>query len=103
MDDSSNLLLQGTRLPARYSRYAVASFASAVASLAGLVLSPLFYPFVYLHLLFPVAIVSGHVARRQMRKRPMAVKGVGMATFGLWIGYIDLFLAALALWRIVAA
>jgi hypothetical protein len=51
----------------------------------------------------PVGVVLGHLAKRQIRETGEG--GEGMATAGLWIGYIlsGLFLAFLVLWVILLA
>jgi hypothetical protein len=49
----------------------------------------------------PAAIVMGHIAKRQMRQT--GEQGDGMATAGLWLGYIftSLYVAFCALWGIL--
>ena len=50
--------------------------------------------FAALHFLFPVALVTGHLALRQMAKAPGRYKDRNMALFGLVIGYFNLLLSA---------
>jgi hypothetical protein len=94
MDDESNVLLRAAgRGPQRMSRLATASFASAAASMAGLVLGG-FSPFITgLFLFFVPAIVLGHLARRAFRSHPGEFRNESMATFGLSVGYLGLFLS----------
>jgi hypothetical protein len=95
MDDRSNILLRSAEpAPARRNIAAIVSFVAAALSLAGLVLGPWVTGAVFAFLGFVPAIVSGHVARRQLTKRPGAFSNPGMATFGLAIGYLGLFLTA---------
>jgi hypothetical protein len=51
----------------------------------------------------PAAIVLGHVAKKQIRQT--GEQGEGLATVGLWLGYIftGLYVAFCALWLILAA
>jgi hypothetical protein len=51
----------------------------------------------------PAAIVLGHVAKKQIRQT--GEQGEGLATAGLWLGYIftGLYVAFCALWVILAA
>ena len=51
----------------------------------------------------PAAIVMGHVAKKQIRQS--GESGDGLATAGLWLGYIftSLYVAFCALWIILAA
>ena len=95
LDDSTNVFLQSAAGAPRNSVYAVVGFSAAVVTLAALFLATVYYPFVYLHLFFPVAIVSGHIARRRIQRAPSKWKGTGMAVFGLWVGYFDLLIAIL--------
>ena len=95
MDDQDNVLLGSAVAPPQRSRFALAGFVAAVLTLIALLFSRLFYPFVYLHLCFPVAIGLGHLARRQIRKYPQRYAGTGMALFALWVGYFSLALAVL--------
>lgn len=94
MDDRSNVLLHAASPPPRRrNRAAVASFGLAAASLAGLVLGPWVPAAAYAFLLHLPAIVAGHVARRQFAKRPGTYANEAMATFGLAIGYFELFVS----------
>ena len=79
-----------------YSRAAITSFAAAVASILGLLAAPLFFPAAFLHLLFPVAIVAGHIGFRRTTREPAKYKGRTAALFGLWVGYFDPLLTILA-------
>lgn len=99
MDDASNVLLRagGGGPPQGFSRWALASFVCAALSIGGLVLGPFAQPLVYLVLLCLPAIVGGHLARRQFRKFPGAFRNESMATFGLSVGYLALFLNAFVL------
>jgi hypothetical protein len=51
----------------------------------------------------PAAIVMGHVSKKQIRRT--GEQGEGLATAGLWLGYIftGLYVAFCALWLILAA
>jgi hypothetical protein len=51
----------------------------------------------------PAAIIMGHVAKKQIRRT--GEQGEGLATAGLWLGYIftGLSLAFCALWIVLAA
>ncbi|HEU4346460.1 MAG TPA: DUF4190 domain-containing protein [Actinoplanes sp.] len=51
----------------------------------------------------PIAIVFGHVAKKQIRRT--GEQGEGLATAGLWLGYIftGLYVAFCALWIVLAA
>ena len=51
----------------------------------------------------PAAIVMGHVSKRQIRQT--GEQGEGLATAGLWLGYIftSLYVVFCALWLILAA
>lgn len=93
MDDKTNLFTQGTvPVEAKPSRLAIASFVSGVLTLAGLVLGNIFPPLVFLFLAFPFAVVLGHLARRAFRRRPGKFSNEAMATYGLTLGYLGLFL-----------
>ena len=93
MDDESNVLLKASSgVPAHYSRLALASFVCAVLSIAGLLLGQLLQGAVYLVLFFVPAIVTGHLARRAFRQSPGTFRNESMATFGLSVGYLGLFL-----------
>lgn len=80
-----------------YSKAAIVSFGAAVASVLGLLAGPLFFPAVFLHLLFPVAIVAGHIGFRRTTREPTKYKGRTAALFGLYVGYFDLILTVIAL------
>lgn len=109
MDDDSNVLLKATRQsgsspgqPAladraggdsRFSRFALASFVFATLSLAGFVSGTVvpFAPFVFLF--FIPAIICGHLARREFSRAPDVYRNTSMATYGLAVGYLGLFLS----------
>lgn len=95
MNDFHNVLL-ATQEPV-YSRAALISFGTAVATILGLLAAPLFYPAVFLHLLFPVAIVSGHIGFRRTTREPETYKGRTAALFGLYVGYFDLLMTIIAI------
>ncbi len=98
MDDESNVLIRAAgSAPARYSRIALASFICGALSVLGLLLGQFASAFVYLVLLFVPAIVMGHLARRQFRRAPGQYRNESMATFGLSVGYLGLFLNAFTL------
>lgn len=96
MDDRSNVLVRaaGDGNRPRYSVPALASFVCAAIAMAGLLLSQFITGLVYLVLFFAPAIVMGHVARRQFRRAPGVFRNESMATFGLSVGYLCLFLNA---------
>jgi hypothetical protein len=56
---------------------------------------------VFAFIFAPAAIVLGHIAKKQIRQS--GEQGEGLATAGLWLGYIftGLYLAFCALWLIV--
>ena len=56
---------------------------------------------VFAFIFSPAAIVLGHVAKKQIRQT--GEQGEGLATAGLWLGYIftGLYVAFCALWLIV--
>ncbi len=58
---------------------------------------------VFAFIFAPAAIVLGHIARKQIRQT--GEQGQGLATAGLWLGYIftGLSVAFCALWIILAA
>jgi hypothetical protein len=58
---------------------------------------------VFAFIFSPAAIVLGHIARKQIRQT--GEQGQGLATAGLWLGYIftGLYVAFCALWIILAA
>ncbi len=58
---------------------------------------------VFAFIFAPAAIIMGHVAKKQIRRT--GEQGEGLATAGLWLGYIftGLYVAFCALWIILAA
>jgi hypothetical protein len=58
---------------------------------------------VFAFIFAPAAIVLGHIAKKQIRQT--GEQGEGLATAGLWLGYIftGLYVAFCALWIILAA
>ena len=58
---------------------------------------------VFAFIFAPAAIVLGHVAKKQIRQT--GEQGEGLATAGLWLGYIftSLYVVFCALWLILAA
>jgi hypothetical protein len=58
---------------------------------------------VFAFIFSPAAIVLGHLAKKQIRQT--GEQGEGLATAGLWLGYIftGLYVAFCALWLILAA
>ncbi len=95
MDESANVLLRAAGAgPRPFSRFALASFVFAVVSILGLLLGQFAQGLVYLVLCFVPAIVAGHLARRQFRRSPGTYRNESMATFGLSVGYLALFLNA---------
>ena len=62
-----------------------------------MLLGPIWQPLVVLVLLFIPAIVAGHLARRQFRASPGQFRNESMATFGLNVGYLCLFLNLVAI------
>jgi len=58
---------------------------------------------VFAFIFSPAAIVLGHLAKKQIRRT--GEQGEGLATAGLWLGYIftGLYVAFCALWIILAA
>jgi len=58
---------------------------------------------VFAFIFAPAAIVLGHVAKKQIRRT--GEQGDGLATAGLWLGYIftGLYVAFCALWIVLAA
>jgi hypothetical protein len=56
---------------------------------------------VFAFIFSPAAIILGHVAKKQIRRT--GEQGEGLATAGLWLGYIftGLYVAFCALWLIV--
>ena len=120
MDDQSNILISGTSIskpsgnskPSANSKWALVSFAAGMATIAGLLASLALLSLGYtgaaiaaasLHLLFPVAIVCGHVAVRHIRKNDAALKGVGLALMGLNVGYFNLAIFAVLVLRFYSA
>ena len=98
MNDSQNVFLQGGEPPSKKNApLAVASFSCANISLIGLFAAQINPWMTVVFFLFPAAIVTGHLARRAMRKQPDRWTGEGMATYGLVVGYFGLTLAVGAL------
>ena len=60
----------------------------AVASMVVGILSWLIFPFIGAI----IAIVTGHMARREIRESDGALTGSGMATAGLVLGYVQIVL-----------
>jgi hypothetical protein len=58
---------------------------------------------VFAFIFAPAAIVLGHIAKKQIRQT--GEQGEGLATAGLWLGYIftGLYVAFCALWIVLAA
>jgi hypothetical protein len=103
MDDRSNVLLRARgQTPGAFSRIAAASFVSAVLTLAGLLAGPWLQPAAWLFLCFAPAIVLGHLARRKFRRSPGKFRNESMATFGLCVGYLGLFLSAFVIAAMLA-
>ncbi len=102
MDDRENILL-GTALPkARIiPRSARLGTGAALATLAAIFLGNLWGPLAYLQLAFPIAIVSGHAALRTIDKDPARWTGRTTALFGLYVGYFNLVVAGLVLYRLL--
>jgi len=94
MDDRSNVLLNASSngRPRALSRLAVASFVCATLSILGLILAQFEQALVVLTLCFVPAIITGHFARRQFRSHVGKFRNESMATFGLAVGYLGLFL-----------
>ena len=44
-----------------------------------------------------VAIITGHLAKREIRESGGRTDGEGLATIGLWLGYAQVVLAAVVL------
>ena len=119
MDEHSNILISGTSEsepsppdPSRNSKWALASFAAGVATVAGLFPSltalSLGYTgaaiaFASLHMLFPIAIVCGHVGVRDIRAEGSALKGIGLALAGLNVGYFNLAILGVVVLRFYLA
>ncbi len=98
MNDPHNVFLQESEPPAKKNApLAVASFSCANISLIGLFAAQINPWMTLVFFLFPAAIVTGHLARRAMRKEPDRWTGEGMATYGLVVGYFGLALAVGAL------
>ena len=97
MDDRSNIFLQGnTPATKKNLPLAIASFACANLVLLGLFAGQLSLYLIALYLLFPAAIICGHLSRRRFRNEPEKWAGQGMATYGLVVGYFGLFLSVVA-------
>ena len=108
MDTNKNVFLQGTSIP-RTSPYATASVFFAALTLVAIIGSAVInragYPtaaryLAYLQLAFPIAIVCGHIALRQIRATPHRVTGRTIALLGLYVGYFNLVMVFLVLFRI---
>ena len=98
MDDESNILLRASgSTPEHYSWLALASFICAVLAVAGLLLAQIADALVILVLMFVPAVITGHLARSQFRRAPRQFRNESMATFGLSVGYLVLFLNAFTL------
>ncbi len=98
MNDQHNVFLQGNGPPVKKNApLAMASFSCANISLIGLFAAQMNPWMTLVFFLFPAAIVTGHLARRAMRKQPDRWTGEGMATYGLVVGYFGLALAVGAL------
>jgi hypothetical protein len=93
MDQKKNILLQaaeqdvGVKLQ-KNSPWAIASFVFGNTVLLGLLAGNLHPYIAYFFLTFPVAVVSGHIGRKRIRKNPEQWKGEGMATYGMVLGYL---------------
>lgn len=102
MDDKKNALVSSKRR----SQYAVFSASVAALTLGFIVLSSAAYSqgyaraaqyLAYGQLLFPVGIVAGHLARRQLLRNPSTYSGAGWAAVGLAVGYLNLIIVVLIL------
>lgn len=43
------------------------------------------------------AVICGHIAKNEIHKDPSAISGDGMATAGLALGYLNIFLAVMGI------
>ncbi len=108
LGDPPNVFLpQGTTLPARTSRLATASAIAGAATLVAMIVSAALFKLGYERaalaaacgqLLFPAAIVCGHIALHRIRRNPAREKGRTLALIGLYIGYFNLIIAAMILY-----
>jgi len=86
-DDDSNIFFSHIpQAPTRKSRWAIASFVCGNLMLLGLLLGLAYWAFAVLVLLCVPAVITGHLARREIRKDPAAYTNAGMATYGLVAG-----------------
>lgn len=90
MSEFKNVFATGEPTPARHSRAAVWSFILGCATIAGLFGGLLWPYFAVLHLLFPLAIVLGHIGLRHTSGDTPVRRGRYAAVFGLYIGYFNL-------------
>ena len=108
MNDRDNALLQGTIIPkpSRYARYAAAI---AVLTLAAIIVSATLNALgyttaarmlAYAQLAFPAAIILGHLALREIARANGRLTGRPLALLGLYIGYFNLILTLLILFRL---
>ncbi|MFP6581346.1 MAG: DUF4190 domain-containing protein [Candidatus Hydrogenedentota bacterium] len=98
MDDEKNILVKAAAgSEKRNSRNAVISFAAANVAILGFFGAQLLQILTVLYLLFPVAILFGHLGKRDLRREPEKYKGFAMAQYGLVVGYFLLLLTVMAL------
>lgn len=57
---------------------------------------------VYVVLAVIAAIITGHLAKKEIRESGGMIKGAGMATAGLILGYIQIALIVLSICAVVA-
>ncbi len=100
MDDRHNILL-GTALPKPRKTHPLArvSAGTALMTIAAIFLGNLWAPLAYLQPVFPLAIVTGHMALRRMDKEPGRWAGKSIALFGLYVGYFNLAMMGVLLYR----
>lgn len=97
-DDPSNIFLKHIpQAPTRKSRLALASFICGNVMMIGFILGFAYWPLVALGLFCIPAVVTGHLARRAIRKDPHTFTNAGMATYGLAAGYLGVALNAAAI------
>ncbi|HOA21517.1 MAG TPA: DUF4190 domain-containing protein [Anaerolineaceae bacterium] len=48
-----------------------------------------------------IALITGYVARREIKSSNGALSGNGMATAGLWLGWINIILCVLAILLVI--
>lgn len=104
MDDDKNILAKaaGSSVSGKTrSRNALVSFVLANVALGSVFAAQVAPPVILLFLLFPAAIVYGHLARRELRRDPDRASGAGMANYGLFVGYFCLFIALISLYATV--